>query len=396
MHDGFLEVAAASLLVTLAAMLAVGGLAARLGFPVPDAAKRIGMVDGLRGYLASLVFIHHFHIVLRMICFGEPWQSPPVRFYNQIGMAGVAFFFMITGLVFYPRIVAGIQGTNWPKLYRRRAFRILPLSLFAVTMVCAIAFAGTGNRPDSAFWKAVPQWLVGFRPPDLLGYPDTFTINGWVMWSLWYEWLFYIGLLPFCAVVSTMLRDRRKVWLIPCALIVAGFVGRQLSGNAWFTYLPAFAVGMLAFELSALARVKGLLERPLTAAICLALLVLVLVFGNRPYGAWLAVYGFIFVTVVVGNRYFGLLSNRGAIVLGEISFSIYMLHAIVLHLLDAPLRAWAMADPVRLVMAMPLVGIVVVCVSCASYFLIERPGIRLGRWIENSSREWRLQERVAP
>ena len=62
---------------------------------------RLGAIDGLRGYLALLVFIHHFEITWYWHNTGE-WSSPP---YLNFGTVGVSIFFMITGYLFVHKIL---------------------------------------------------------------------------------------------------------------------------------------------------------------------------------------------------------------------------------------------------------------------------------------------------
>jgi hypothetical protein len=60
------------------------GLLANRGFPLPPEERRIGCIDGLRGYLALSVFAHHFIKWIQVIRFpgdhlglailGHPWK----------------------------------------------------------------------------------------------------------------------------------------------------------------------------------------------------------------------------------------------------------------------------------------------------------------------------------
>lgn len=52
----------------------VADLAVRGGFPVPGGARRIGCVDGMRGYLALSVMIHHFAIWIQVTRMDGQWQ----------------------------------------------------------------------------------------------------------------------------------------------------------------------------------------------------------------------------------------------------------------------------------------------------------------------------------
>ena len=79
--------------------LLVAALLARATGAVP-VAHRYRSLDGLRGYLALFVVIHHaaiWHGFART----DVWHGPPSHLYNQLGQGSVATFFMITGFLFF-------------------------------------------------------------------------------------------------------------------------------------------------------------------------------------------------------------------------------------------------------------------------------------------------------
>ncbi|UYM62238.1 acyltransferase [Pseudomonas aeruginosa] len=62
-------------------------------------ASRFVTIDGLRGYLAFFVFLHHSSIWYYYLKDGL-WQLPPSRLYAHFGQTSVALFFMVTGFLF--------------------------------------------------------------------------------------------------------------------------------------------------------------------------------------------------------------------------------------------------------------------------------------------------------
>ena len=77
-------------------------------------------------------------------------------------------------------------------------------------------------------------------------------INAGVLWSIYYEWIFYFLVLPVCAFARSFVGNR--TWFVPVALCFGGIIGRT-TDISLFTYLPLFAVGMLAYELKSHAAV---------------------------------------------------------------------------------------------------------------------------------------------
>jgi len=83
------------------------------GAEVPPSPRggRISTLDGLRGFLALGVFFHHAAVYHEYLSDGR-WQVPPSRFYTLVGQSSVAMFFMITGFLFWSRIIQQKEGTD--------------------------------------------------------------------------------------------------------------------------------------------------------------------------------------------------------------------------------------------------------------------------------------------
>jgi peptidoglycan/LPS O-acetylase OafA/YrhL len=367
--------------VSLAAAWFAAGLLARMGFPLPQG-RRLGEIDGLRGFLALAVMCHHYIFWVGYKSSGL-WLPPSLAFYNQLGKTGVGLFFMATGFVFYPRVLAGLRGNNWLGVYISRLFRIVPLLLVTVFVVTLIVMIETGLTPTRHYPLEVLSWVVGRQRP-LLGVPHSNIINAEVLWSIYYEWLFYFLLLPACALARNFLQTR--TWLVPAGLLIASLLARE-TGRYVFTFAPLFAIGMLAFEARSRPAIVALLETRRVAAIALAGLILGMTFWSDPFDVLaLPLFAFFFICVACGNDLFGLLGTRGARVLGEASYGIYLIHGIVLFLGFTFLPA----ERYPLV-ALPLLGLAVTLIAACGFLVIERPCIRLGHKL----RRWLTERRSA-
>ena len=385
--NGFLISLAAAALVGLALATALGALLGRYGFPLPPARARIGCIDGLRGYLALAVMVHHFFIWSAVTRFGADWGPPSLNVLNQLGAGGVALFFMITGAVFYPRILAGFAATSWTSVYLGRAFRLLPLIAVSVAVVVAVIVARMPHPVvDARLFGAAARWLTAWGEPPLLGFPDSGRINAYVLWSLRLEWLFYLLALPACAAAMALLHARRLptvalplalLGLLGAARIGAGVAGLDIGILKYFTL---FAVGMLAFECQARPRLRAMLAQPRVGWLAAAGLLLGVVATPVPFDWSLPLFGCFFACVICGNDLGGVLRGRGALVLGECSFGIYLLHGIALYLLfDGGATAHIATG--LLPVLLPAAMVVVVAVTAATYLLVERPAIRLGKTV---------------
>jgi peptidoglycan/LPS O-acetylase OafA/YrhL len=101
--------------------------------------------------------------------------------------------------------------------------------------------------------------------------------------------------------------------------------------------------------------------------------------------------GVFFIPVVCGNDYFGVLSRRVSIYLGEISYSIYLMHGIILFVIFQMSPApWFIEHNLGLASLFPLAAVLSVLIPTLTHKYIEIPGIRLGRSCnENRSSRWR-------
>lgn len=379
-----------------AVILCIGtaSVLARTRFPLPPDGKRVGCIDGLRGYLALSVLIHHFVLWTLATRHHRPWGATDLNLVHELGSGAVGVFFMITGLLFYPTIRRGLFTGNWLQLYVRRAFRIVPMVAVSVVLVTAVIMVRTGRLPDGRYGLDALKWISTKQEVDLLGYPDSGRINAYVLWSLRLEWLFYLFVIPICAT-AMQFRGRLPTWAIPVGLMAFGFVLHALDARLTLPgFLPLFAAGMLACELQERAWVRDLLRTPAATVLALASLVAGMVLFPTPYDAALPLFAFFFVCVAAGNSLFGFLALRPSLVLGECSYGIYLTHAIFLSILfvdAAPLLN--QVPTVALPVLLPVVAVVVVLTTAATYLLVERPAIAMG--VESGKRAMLLEARLS-
>ncbi|MFF7708697.1 acyltransferase family protein [Pseudomonas sp. NPDC007930] len=319
----------AYLLLALAAVaIALFGLAThRLPLLAPDALHRVSTLDGLRGLLATLVVLHHFAITWQWKLTGL-WQLTPNGVINNFGAVAVSLFFMITGYLF-TRKIRKDPTVNWRGLLVGRVLRIYPMYIASVAalvvIACALSAEPLGLRN---LLKPIAGWLL-FGGPAVAGYEATRLINASVQWSLLYEALFYCSLPWLCLLL------RRQFSLWPVLLGSLGIVGFLVLFHQSLSpkYLTLFAVGMAV----ALAEpwLRARVQRPgHWGYSAVAVLALIAAFSLQDYTqAQMLLLGIPFALMVLGNTLGGLLQLRVLKVLGEVSFSVYLLHGIVLTLL---------------------------------------------------------------
>jgi peptidoglycan/LPS O-acetylase OafA/YrhL len=335
-------------------------------------------IDGIRGFLAFGVFIHHSVITWLYLQSGT-WGPPPAKFANQLGRGSVAIFFMITAFLFWGRVVETKQAMNWRQFFVSRLFRIYPLYILAFLIVgSAVAYKThwTLNESPQRIIVEAFQWLV-FRQPDINQLPNTALVMAAVSWTLQYELWFYLSL----PLLATALLLRNSAWKqLACVLAVyVLFVSNGLNrGTA-----AAFFGGILAVYWTREPRLRKLAEGKIPALIALACFSGVFFLLRDSYHALpLILLSIFFIVVASGNTLFGLLSMKAALWMGEISYSIYLLHGIVLWIVlqqVVPSLPVLHRSPQVFALTIFALATVVILISSASFVFIEKPFIALGK-----------------
>jgi peptidoglycan/LPS O-acetylase OafA/YrhL len=345
-------------------------------------------LDGLRGVLAPSVFFHHAYTTYVFMKTGV-WGMPSSNFYGQLGPSAVTVFFFISGYLFWGKVLRNPSSIRPRKLWPNRLRRILPAYWAAVMLAFAIVALASGfqrREPLSQLISGAVQWLLfGFPLQPSLNGVYLERITSGVFWSLRMEVLFYL-LLPGLVWFR---RGRRIILLFTVAVALYLFALRLSSQSEIISanledlrqlllnLCTTFAVGMLAAYRPWSSKVVDLLRSRWAAALSLLLVVLQLVWVKPQY-TWQEPILLVvpFLAVVEGNSFFGVLTTKPARCLGQISYSFYIFHGMLLFLLTA---IWNVGHPIASMTMLSYwililcIGMVVVGFSTASYWCIERP-----------------------
>jgi peptidoglycan/LPS O-acetylase OafA/YrhL len=318
-----------ALVALVVALLSVHVLTLRFGAPATEG--RFTSIDGLRGYLAFAVFVHHACIWYFYLKTGR-WEVPPSNLYTHFGQSAVALFFMITAFLFFNKLIdARLRGIDWLRLFASRLLRLTPLYLFAIALLFAIVAVlskGQVNEPLPALAIKAARWagFTVFGAPDLNGVEPTSLITAWVTWSLPYEWIFYFSL-PLLALC---------VGIVPSWPMVALGVLAALAYHFCYLlpiHLLSFGGGMLAAVLVRNPSFRSLAgRRAMVLPMFAAIMALVYFHGSAHGLAPILLLTFVFAVIAGGNTLFGMLSWPASRVMGDMAYSLYILHGIVLFL----------------------------------------------------------------
>jgi exopolysaccharide production protein ExoZ len=346
----------------------------------PAARPILPGIQLLRGMAAFLVVAAHTNLMM-----GNPKNfgvSPyPLR---DSGTFGVAVFFVISGF-----IIANVSlNRDWrPRLSLkdyawRRYIRIMPFLWVSVIAYNALSYFGTHQIEWMAALRAMVLWPVGDLKPN-------------AVWSLQHELIFYL------LFAAAMFGARRHMWILfawfAAPVLYALFLQYMGPHPAvfapWFAELlrvvllggysganvqfgAGFLLGLVWLRSAALSRFVLPMGLFITLAVLLASAALIekLAFPIAGLGRMFGWSALAFIVVLVGvtaRASHGPLYRIG-MVLGNASFSIYMVHnAVVLILFKLPGLLHGVTLPLPLwffllVTAATMAGVIV-------HYLVEVP-----------------------
>ncbi len=340
----------------------------------PPAATNVS-ITGLRGILAASVFVHHAQVSRNFFRNGI-WSEPQSSLYSFAGTGCVGVFFMITGFLFWGKALRA--EVRYVPLLKSRARRILPLYMLS----CLIIFAASAY--ESNFLLSVDlldltlsilRWLGG----GLFGQPainevNTHLINCGVTWTLQYEWVFYL-LLPLTAAFASPGRFAVLMVISFVSLFCLKRLGYDEQYHSLVVAVPFFG-GMLSAYAALWRGDRGFRHPMLVSLFVVASFIAAALCYVSGYFTPVAIGLFpAFAAISLGDDAFGLLRLRCVRFLGEISFSVYLLHGIILM---AVLQAINRILPVGQISYYGFLGIciglsvAVVLASTTTFMLVER------------------------
>jgi len=216
--------------------------------------------------------------------------------------------------------------------------------------------------------------------PQIKSVPYTDVLGA--IWSLPFEWLFYL----FVPVLAVVVASPRL--LVAAALVLAVYFGLLMTDGRGDVFCPFFLPGVLAALIPVwnspspcpLPTGEGEKRHRLVAVAALLLAALAVLPGVQNFTpARLLLMTLLFGAVVLARP--ALLERPAVGFLGDISYSIYLLHFPVLFAVLAALRALDPAGAAPLGWAATFLGAAaaVVALSAVTWRWVELPFLRRGR-----------------
>jgi exopolysaccharide production protein ExoZ len=325
----------------------------------------IGGLQMLRGVAATLVVLFH----LQAAATGEGF-SPGILAGFSGGEAGVDVFFVLSGFVIFH---AAYQRPDWGALrfLRQRFWRIVP-PYWAALALTLLALAALGvMRDDWSEWPSLSRIAISTA---LLPLPEQVMA---IAWTLTVEGLFY---LLFAATFFRLGAGGAVAALILWVLVTQGVKLWQVDlPPAFGLLLYSGAIEFLYGGLIALAVRAGWTAGAMPAVLAGATGLVAVVSGLIPleWGReWVA--GLPSAALVYGFAAGGWRMPAWAMVWGEASYLLYLLHLLVFSIAGTMLKMAGIA-PYGSVPMMLALGATALAVAVGATLWIERPYRRWSR-----------------
>jgi len=353
--------------------------------------NRFNELDALRGLAAVSVLMHHFLLVkdsssqlesdVRILLY--PFQNGP---------AAVVLFFVLSGFVLSLPLWRGVKS-GYPRFLMRRIFRIYPPYLFTLAVSVAGAYLFYNDKRNLSHWfqgswsspvdpHLVLQHILFIGPSYQASQYNT------VFWTLILEMQISL-IFPFLLGILKRIPTGWD-WLFVGLIWMLGFWGAYLIPLSsicqiayWSSYFLAGAV--LARRVLVFPDLfPGIFAKMPTLAVSLTLLICSTFIGhNKSQTMHLLSYlpcsvgSLGTILSALYNPFFRrVLDTKVAAFLGHISYSLYLIHAVVLnvcfHVLYPSLSFSFIFFPY-----------VVITLILATLMrkVIETPSIQLGAWL---------------
>lgn len=300
-------------------------------------------LDPIRGIAALLVFIHHSVMVFNQHVTGSfgpvgvfNYSSLLVRkVYIHFGQTSVMIFFMITGFLFFSKILSFDKPLNVRIFFSSRVKRLLPAMCSCFFLYALVCY----TLRDQSNQASIINYLVSWFSFGFIGLPKlSDSIPGWsvtagVFWTLVLEWKFYI-LIPF---FSTLIIGKRTavIFFISVTTLILYLYSKnyysEKDASIYLCFMAGFGISLLNKYCGHL--LCNWIKSPVIALFCIIIYIFSFYYTIDSYNFIVTFSTFIVLTAVVfGNSYFGVLKLKALHWAGKSSYSIYIMHALIMHL----------------------------------------------------------------
>jgi peptidoglycan/LPS O-acetylase OafA/YrhL len=362
---------------------------------VPSHLRKYEFIDALRGYaILGVLMVHSAQFV-----------GPSHAFLRSVmaqGSLGVQLFYIASALTLCLswRFRSAQEGHPTRDFYIRRFFRIAPMFYLAIVLYVLLnGFAPSYWAPNGIKWWFVVLtacFMHGFNPETI----DSVVPGGW---SIAVEMSFY-AVFPLLMTYIKSIKSALvflalslMIWQVSLPIyhqiyanhypadqqyLVSSFLFQNFFGQ-----LPVFAIGILAcfiFENKAALKRRVIILDAAFALLCVVQLIALRTRWTTLFMAHYIVFSGVFALFALNLALFPVkvLVNRFIALIGEISFSMYLVHVAVIYLLASiGLTAWFKRGDLSSALFYLIVVAASALISRLTYAQVESRGIALGKRI---------------
>jgi peptidoglycan/LPS O-acetylase OafA/YrhL len=347
-------------------------------------------IDQIRGYAALLVLLYHgLNLFSQQMLFGVLYAPAyrlqtknPVLAFVYEGHTGVGLFIVLSGFI----LTTGCIGReiDYRKFLLSRILRLYPLYIFF------LAFAVSANREAFSFLGIVQSVLQFSNFPGSTGSDLTS-----MFWAVSVEFQCYL-VFPFLIMFSNskgnifLLGVMLLALIFRALLVLDGANARDLSYWTVAGRIDQFALGIVVARIYVLHRSA---LKPWWVLVSTSLIVIAIFVYHR-LGGWIvtanwkifwppieaALWAFFIVTYLAAGRLIPAMFAKVATKVGEISYSIYLIHFIVLMVIVKYqwfIRVSGNAYYDALITSLLLAAPITISIGLLTYVLIEAPFLAL-------------------
>jgi peptidoglycan/LPS O-acetylase OafA/YrhL len=316
-------------------------------------------LDALRFIAAMAIMVLHFSLPLVDLAKVENLR------------VGVDIFFVISGYV-----IATLYGSKleYRTFLRRRFARLAPLHV-----ATALAFAGFALMRDVAGYPPADVYDFSCFPQSLLllsSLPLCKTLSfNIVSWSISAEAMLYAAFPLF------VLASRQRILLALFIVTLLAFLFLTDSDRPWYAWtrdwgvlrgIPSFALGVLFWACrSSLARLPGGLFWPAVVLMGVAIAA-----GVPGWALIVGGYATVALAIAADQRRAASPLTATLAPLGTLTYSIYMLHFLILTVGTAALKPLGLSEPV-------IIALLAATVLPASYLSLVHFEQPMRKWLGN-------------
>ncbi|MGQ7936126.1 acyltransferase family protein [Paraburkholderia sp. D1E] len=339
--------------------------------------RKIDTLTGLRAFAALLVVIYHYSDNAGVVGLG-------LTHITKHWVWGVDIFFVLSGYILsYTYIPTYRENSfnlgSYGAFITKRIARIYPLHL--ATFLIVVVMWLTAVRSGHEFAHSQVIYTMRSAVENLLmvhawGLESQISWN-FVSWSISAEWFAYLFLFPLCVLVLQRFKQRvTGVLVVLCWLALCTYsygyrdVGVGFTTDGFIRIVPEFLAGYWLFRWRHMPRLGDL-------DIIYALAALAY-FSVADWPSWMLLLPVVMVLisgVAYGRRMSrAIFGNCVTVFLGEISFSIYLIHPVVQIVCNQMVRSSRIQNIGDYAGAILLAEIgLVVAAGAICHFVIELP-----------------------